>query len=272
MAFNTLCVASSEGEGFVYDLTRSPPVLKTHITIPDGAMGHVYQDADAVLFSMAEHGFNFYEKSTGEFLGTLDGIGCTKFMHIRHPAVQSSPLSVPDPYEPMQPVFPPSNPRRDRLTTLKIENGHLPGADQVPLEEDDWGAGMIDGGWFVGLSRGGRILVCPEWRRALKNKADGNVPPDWTIIECQDDGTGFDLGGWLSVKDNRFLCEMAGRIHIISLDDRGDVSPSEPERASWSLSTASSSELEVPVSFMALYDDCIMSTYSVSSYCIKNGS
>lgn len=239
-------------------------MLKTHMTIPDGAMGHVYQDDDAVLFSMAEHGFNFYEKSTGEFLGTLDGTGCTNFMHIKHPSLQSPSLFDPARFEPIRPVFPPSNLRRDRLTPLKLEDGHLAGVTQVPLEDDDWGAGMIDDGWFVGLSRGARILVCPNWRQALKDKADGNPAPNWTIIECEDDGTGFDLGGWLSVKDNRFLCEMAGHIYIISLNDHGDVYRSEPARASWSLSTASSSELEVPVSFMSLYDDCIMSTYSVS--------
>lgn len=90
-------------------------------------------------------------------------------------------------------------------------------------------------------------------------------PPDWTVIECQDNGTGFDLGGWLAIKDNRFLCEMSGRIYIIALAEDGDVYRGKPERASWCLSTASSSELKSPVSFMGLYDDCIMSTYAVST-------
>lgn len=265
LAFDTLCVASSEGEGFVYDVSQTPPILKTHISLPEGAMGHVYQDDNSVLFSMAERGFYFYEKATGEFLGSLDGIGCRKYRHIKHPQVRSPSLFDPDRFEPRRPVYPPSNPRKDRLTPLDLEFGPLSGVIQTPIEEDDWGAGMIDNGYFVGLSRGGRILVCPQWRQALKDKAAGTVAPNWTVIECEDNGAGFDIGGWLAVKDNRFVCEMSGRIHIISLDDTGDVYQGKPERASWSLSTASSSELKVPVSFMSLYDDCIMSTYSVST-------
>lgn len=263
LAYNTLCVASSEAEGFVYDMTQTPPVLKTHISLPEGAMGHVYQDADAVLFSMAERGFYFYEKSTGEFLGSLDGIGCRKYRHFKHTTVPSPTLFDPDRFEPRRPAYPPSNPRTDRLTPLKFERGPLSGVIQTPIEEDDWGAGMIDGHVFVGLSRGGRILICPHWREALKNKQNSEISPNWTIIECEDNGDGFDLGGWLSIKDNMFLCEMVGRIHIISLNEDGELYQSN-EKPSWSLSTASSSELKVPVSFMALYDDCIMSTYSVS--------
>lgn len=158
-AFDTLCVASSEGEGFVYDMSHTPPVLRTHISLRDGAMGHVYQDADAVLFSMAQGGFDFYEKEGGEFLGTLDGIGCTKYRHINHPAVRSPSLFDANRFEPIRPAYPPSQPRRDRLTPLSLEFGPLSGVHQVSLEADDWGAGMIDGGVFVGLSRGGRILV-----------------------------------------------------------------------------------------------------------------
>lgn len=95
-----------------------------------------------------------------------------------------------------------------------------------------------------------------------KNRSSSPGTPNWTIIECEDDGAGFDLGGWLAIKDNRFLCEMGGRIYIISLTNDRDIYLTKP---SWSLSTASSSELKVPVSFMSLYDDCIMSTYSVST-------
>lgn len=358
-SFDSLVVSSSEGEGFVYDMSQTPPVLKTHITLRHGAMGHVYQDADAVLFSMAEAGFDFYEKATGDFLGTLDGWGCVNYRHIKPP--------------PPVGFIPDCDPFRsgDRLRPINLEFGHLPGVDLIPIEEDEWGAGMIDGGTFVGLSRGGRILVCPQWRKVLKdsephrllreanqllgelspsevarryddimpilaengfdptmlssiqtelllrqlrsrleeivvtaedgaaifrfaNPNDDNIsaapfgtgaevgsseasekmeikqvnrlaPPPWTIIECKDNGASFDIGGWLAIQDNRFLCEMGRRINIISLNANGDLYQGKPERASWSLSTASSDShmRQAPVSFMGLYDDCIMTTYDV---------
>lgn len=266
LSHGMLCVASSQGKGFVYDASTADIRQIRQIDIEHGAVGHLYQDADVVLFSMGSAGYHFFDKRSGQLLGALDPRHCApgNRHHIKHPSRASSPTPTVR-HGPTARLFPAQTPRKDRLVPLHVEAGQLPTSmrPEDPSPEDEWGAGMLDGNLFVGYSRAGRVFVCCDWRRALTSKEalDANS----TIIECQSDGSSFDLGGWLSVKDHRIMFEIQDRIYVVALDDDDRLRDiGHAKRPSFSLFTSSAPQLVVPISFMCLYDDCIMTTYTVS--------
>ncbi|PLN80203.1 hypothetical protein BDW42DRAFT_171410 [Aspergillus taichungensis] len=254
LSFWTLCVVSSEGQGFVYDMTQRPPKLRTHLQIQDGGIGHLDQSADVVIYSMGPRGFHAHDKTTGEFLGALHPSECTDMYHIRPPPAESSTATS-------RPFLPGSK-RKDSLLPVTVAKGPLPtptDPDHVWDGENEWGSGMINGNLFVGFSRAGRVFVCWDWRKALQS----GVAAHSSIIECETDGSTFDLGGWLSVRNHRLMFEIQDRIYIVALDDDDRIQCSDsPARASYTLLTSSAPQLAVPVSFMGLYDDTIMSTYT----------
>ena len=258
LSYSTLCVVSSEGQGFVYDMTERPPKLKTHLEIEHGGVGHLDQCRDAVAYSMGLQGYHFHDKESGAFLGGLQPSHCTEKYHIDAPSAGS-------PVTPIHRAFSFGPPRRNCLTPLKVERGPLtPPEDPAHIwhHDNEWGAGMLQGDLFVGFSRSGRVFVCSDWRKAIHDQA--NLAAHSYIIECESDGAAFDLGGWLSVRDHRIMFEIQDRIYIVALDDDNKIQDAEnPARASYSLSTSSTSRLAVPVSFMGLYDDAIMTTYAV---------
>lgn len=140
--------------------------------------------------------------------------------------------------------------------------------DALSLEDDEWGAGMVSGDTFVGVSRGGRALVCPQWRKCLQDQ--DTWKRNTTIIECESDGSTFDLGGWLHIYQNRIIFEIDKLIYIVALNEDGSVAaqpssfesePSQPKK-SFAITTGSMTQFAVPVSFMCLADDCIMSTFT----------
>jgi hypothetical protein len=104
--------------------------------------------------------------------------------------------------------FGPQN-NTEKLTPMAIGQGPLTrdlrrnvGEDGLlaipPLDEDEWGAGMLNGKTFVGISRGGRLLVCWDWQQALGRPQDLALVA--ATIECEPSGDrSFDLGGWLSI-------------------------------------------------------------------------
>ncbi|OJJ30168.1 hypothetical protein ASPWEDRAFT_164094 [Aspergillus wentii DTO 134E9] len=252
----TLCVVSTEGQGFVYDMTERPPRRTTHLKIENEAVGHLDQSKDVVIYSMGARGYHAYDKKTGAFLGALEPSKCTERHHIRAP-----PSTRATRHGPTNKL---SEPRKDSLVQIKVEKGPLPPStdpEHVRNTEDEWGAGMINGDLFVGFSRAGRAFVCSNWRKALETSIEAHS----SVIECESDGSRFDLGGWLSVRNHRLMFEIQDRIYVVALDDNNkvqDVDSDTPPRASFSLVTSSSPQLAVPVSFMALYDDAIMTTYT----------
>lgn len=130
---------------------------------------------------------------------------------------------------------------------------------------------MLDGDLFVGFSRAGRVFICSDWRKAIQDET--RFAANTSIIECESDGASFDLGGWLAVRNHRVAFEIEDRIYIVALDDRNKIQTSNPPvRASYALVTSSAPQLAVPVSFMTLCDDAIMTTYTVSfnPSCWKN--
>lgn len=271
LSYNTLCVVSTQSQGFVYDMSLNTPRLKTHLEIEEDATGHLYQDPEVVMYCMGKKGYHIHSKQSGAFLGVLDPGKCQKFYHIVHPdEPRYSIVSTGSSFSslPSVEVFPPRDPTRDRLSPIDIRDGRFEettNRTRIKLESDEWGAGILSGSMMVGISRGGRIVVCSDWREALRNPK--HIESNSYIIECDSNESSYhvNFGGWLSVRDNRALFEVRDRVYVISLErsNAGQSSGSQCIRPSYCFTTSSATQLAVPVSFMAIYDDCIMSTYTV---------
>ena len=269
LSYNTLCVVSTEGQGFVYDMTTEQPQLSSHFKIEVEAVGHLDQDESVVVYSLGRKGYYFHDKASGALLGCLYPQSCKDWYHVNRPNgsrhTSASTLgalsSLPSAH-----VYPPQQPSRDRLVPVAVNKGSLPAnvhGEYTNLEDDEWGAAMLCGPAMVGISRAGRVLVCPDWRAALDAK---DVDSHYSIIETDSNGSSFDLGGWLSFRDNRIMFEILDRVYVIALGTGSVVYASDTPgtRPSYSFVTSSAAHLAVPVSFMALFDDCIMSTHTVS--------
>ncbi|KAL2811440.1 hypothetical protein BJX63DRAFT_399273 [Aspergillus granulosus] len=275
LSYSTLCVVSTEGQGFVYDMTQRPPRRTTHLTIENDAVGHLDQSHDTVIYSMGPRGYHFYDKSTGEFMGALNPSDCTERYHVSSSTGSSSGETRPMAASRSGSAAPVSlgPASSDRLMPIQIAKGRLwpppTDPDHVRNRDDEWGAGMEDGGLFVGVSRAGRVFVCSDWRKALRDCR--SFQECSAIIECDSDGSTFDLGGWLSVHKNRLMFEVGDRAYIVALDENGRIQdPDRPLRASYSLYTSSTPQLAVPVSFMAMYEDSIMTTYTTLGQRLHN--
>ncbi|EAA58215.1 predicted protein [Aspergillus nidulans FGSC A4] len=269
LSYWTLCVVSTQGQGFVYDMTQRPPSLTTHLQIENDAVGHLDQSHDAVIYSMGPRGYHVYNKASGEYLGALNPSQSTEKYHILPPKDDSRSaterlihsLAGDNSLGPYSGLGPPST---EHLLPIKLEKGPLPPPDDpghVRNGEDEWGAGMLDGDLFVGVSRAGRVFVCSNWRNAIQSQE--SLASCSAIIECESDGSTHDLGGWLSVRNHRLMFEVQERVYVVALDDNNRIQDIDhPTRASYSLITCSTPQLTVPVSYMALFDDAIMSIYT----------
>jgi hypothetical protein len=249
-------------------MTKRPPELISQISIDHGAVGHLDQCDDAVVYSLGAQGYHVHDKKSGQLLGVLQPSHVSDKYHIRPPATPSLSASstlAGAARNGLAPQYLPSEaPRKDCLKPIELVKGPLPPPsepDHVYHREDEWGTGMLHGNLFVGFSRAGRVFVCSNWRKALHDEA--SFAKNSSMIECESDGTSFDLGGWLSVRNHRVMFEIQDHIYVIALDDHDKVqNTDQPARASYSLVTSSAPQLAVPVSFMALYDDAIMTTYT----------
>ncbi|KAF1830453.1 hypothetical protein BDW02DRAFT_582842 [Decorospora gaudefroyi] len=274
LSYWSLVVVSTEGQGFVYNMKQSPPKLMTHMVIEQDAVGHVDQSEDVVVYSMGTRGYHVYDKQSGERLGILQPSHCTEKYHVQPIPRADTPLSsatLAQLYRgPVQRICPPTAPRKNRLTPIQLSKGPLPNLPSDPNHirnsEDEWGAGMLDrnSDLFIGVSRSGRVFVCSNFRKALQDGPE-SLAFYSQILECDSDGSGFDLGGWLSVRDHRIMFEIKDRVYIVALDKDNRIRVENEDghvRASYSLLTSSAPQLAVPVSYMALFDDAIMTTYT----------
>lgn len=259
LSYDTLCVASSQGKGYVYELNETMPPIKKEMDIEDGAIGHLDQDADAIVYSIGVKGYHFYDKPTGQFLGHFHPEFCKTFHHVKHPDPGSCRLDLPGTNR----GSPPRRPAKDRTTPLLIEKWEYPRESSDPsLGDDEWGACMLDGQLMAGISRGGRVFVCPNWREALKSEQA--FAAHAYIVECVTADMTFDLGGWLSVRNHRVMFEIQDQVYVLGLTDSDKVTSDEKSipRPSFAFATSLEARLAVPISFMSLYDDCIMTTYT----------
>lgn len=270
LSYQTLCVVSDQGQGFAYDMSSNTPRLKRHLNIEDDATGHLYQDSEVVMYCMGKKGYDVYDKATGNQLGVLDPTKCKTFYCIPHPeeSQASTMLDTGDSYALLSTRDSPSLEWQatSKLRPIKIQHGPIkdssasPVRNRIRLEDDEWGAGVMSGSKMVGISRGGRMFVCLDWQKAL-SQPEG-IEKNSYIIDCDAHHHIYDvnLGGWLSIRDDRALFEIQDRIYVIALPDG---TPSSLERPSFAFNTSSNADVAVPVSFMGIYDDCIMCTYVV---------
>jgi len=269
LSYGALCVVSTEGVGFVYDMTGEEPVLKTRMEIEHEAVGHLDQNEDVVMYSMGKRGYHIYEKDTGKLVGKMDPLKCSNAYHIIHPDPPLFDiLTTARHHIPRLRNFghPLQYPRRDRFASLWLEEGPHPDAP-IPIEEEEWGAGMLSGDVMVGVSNGGSVFICTDWRGSLKSLRTYNA--HCVVIGCEPNDNITDLGSWLSVRNDRILFEVHDLIYILTLPDiktqpwpqlmKGGQNPI------YAISQSSTPQIGEPVSFMAAWDDCIMFTYTVSS-------
>ncbi|KAJ5126464.1 hypothetical protein N7448_007243 [Penicillium atrosanguineum] len=256
LSYSTLCVVSNQGHGFVYDMTERPPRLITQIDIDHGAVGHLDQCEDAVIYSLGAQGYHVHDKKSGKLLGVLQPSHVSEKYHIRPPAIPSlsasSTLAGAARNGLASQYLPSEAPRKDCLKPIALVKGPLPPPsepDHVYHREDEWGG-----------------LACLTVIFLLVSPVRVG-----SIIECESDGTSFDLGGWLSVRNHRVMFEIQDHIYVIALDEHDKIQKTNrPARASYSLVTSSAPQLAVPVSFMALYDDAIMTTYTEPDLTFEN--
>lgn len=267
----TLCVVGDDGHGLVYDMSRDPPHLRLKLDIREGAVGHLCQAEDVVMYSMGQSGFDIHDKATGAFMSQLDPTRVKNIHHIVHP----DPPRIRDLGAPQRSIPPLSSytlhseEAHELLRPIEVQNDPLPPIDsdevvRTPIDQDDWGAGLISGNLMVGISKAGRVLVCANWREAIKGESE--FVRNTSIIECEDNDRNFTLGGWLSIRDNRILFEILDKVYLISLNDDGTVATASQkgERPSWCFSSALNPlfqmRLQNGISMMQLFDDCLMTT------------
>ena len=196
LSHGTLCVVSSQGKGYIYDMRELPPPNTLRVSLENNAVGHLYQDDEYVLYSLGTKGYHVHSVRTGQFMGAIEPWRCTPdmFHHVDHPGCisrQQDRLALASALQSMQgslaSVFPPRTPTNGRLVSFTVEPGPKVAAGQsraeaeagqlAALQDDDWGAGMISGNIMVGLSRGGRVIVVRDWRDCLVHAPgnDGNA-------------------------------------------------------------------------------------------------
>ena len=262
LVYPTLCVVSTESQGFVYDLSRGIPQLQTKLNIETEAGGHLCQEERAVMYSIGRKGYHFHSKETGALLGVLEPKYCTTHVcHIRHP--QPPPgYHKRSTEDPPRPPYTLGAPTQNRLVRLELSAGphsrHT--ADYLSPEDDEWGAGLLSGRLMVGLSKSGRLIVCPDWPEAIRSKA--RAAALCTIIECETDPSSFHAGGWLSIKNHRVLFEVSDRLYILTLPGDGVPFVHQPQPI-FATPLSASIWLNTPASWMGVFDDCIMSTYAL---------
>lgn len=266
---NILCVVSSEQKGYVYDLSGpGEPRLLREIDIEDGAVGHLDQGPGVVAYSLGNKGYHFFDKDSGASLGILHPKHTANTYHITHPRSQLDCRLGVGSIGRASDAYPPQFPGKDRTVPIQVKKGKHPprtGVQPVTLEDDEWGAGMLDGDLFAGVSRGGRVFICSNWRKALTSAA--SFEEVTANLECDSDGSTFDLGGWLAIRAHKLMFETQDRAYIVGLNDDNTLKAHDerPQRPSYAYATSSAAQLAVPVSFMGIYDDCVMTTYTVNS-------
>jgi hypothetical protein len=220
---------------------------------------------------MGTRGYHIHDKQSGVLLGVIDPSKCQKFHHIIHPDEPRYPLGYPVDLFPsllQVEVFPPTNPTRGRSSPIEIRDGRFEdGAEsaRLELENDEWGAGILVESMMVGISRGGRMFVLLDWRLALREPK--SIETNSYLVECDVDATShqFDFGGWLSVRNDRALFEIRDHVYVIALErsNLGRHDRLQRSRPSYCFISGSVLRSIVPISYMSIDDDCIMSTYPV---------
>ncbi|KAN0063909.1 hypothetical protein ACQY0O_003515 [Thecaphora frezii] len=271
---STLCVISDQGAGFVYELHRDrvmESLANLEIQVPHGAVGHLEQNEDTVMYSFGQRGYRFYSKLDGSSLGSLDPKELARhlspsrnFFHLERPPIQRRHVSSRHHF----PLASADDPRIKRATLragrLPVRTDHVVGDEASTLQNDEWGAGMLWGDWMVGVSLWGRVFFCSDWRGVLEDAS--RAADTVSIIECDSGGSleRFFPGGWLSIAHGRVLFEAQYHIFVLNLPPRpGGLLTAEDDSQPIFALPGYYDDRGPPVSFMAMYDDHLMSTYAI---------
>jgi len=118
---------------------------------------------------------------------------------------------------------------------------------------------------MCGVSRGGRVFICTDFLGALADPA--RFASSTAILHTEGDGSTFELGGWLTLKNGRAAFEIIDNVYVFTLPDFGNLPEvGEMQKPIWATPISSAQQLAVPVSFMGIYDDCIMYTYTTLGF------
>lgn len=224
--FPNLCVVSTDGRGFVYDVTRfEDDTLLAEFPIEKDARGHLYQYKDVVTYCYEKKGYHFHQKLDGMHLGVLDpkvmgaDLPMSRTYCIKHdlPRVSGVPqhFITQGPHDTYaQRIIEALNDSlhsRSHPEVTLLRKGSLASASWTAprsLEEEKWGAPCLWHDWMVCISMGGRMMLCSDWRGALQSAERARECT--TMIECHKTGDDarFDFGGWLSVLHGRVIWEI----------------------------------------------------------------
>ncbi|KAL9089566.1 MAG: hypothetical protein Q9159_002444 [Coniocarpon cinnabarinum] len=275
MLWPTLCVTSPEERGFVYDLSASGGPKRTKEMVIGCGTGHIDQDErDAVVYCLGTEGYDFHSKSTGQKLGSLDpkNMSIKHTYHVSHRHGNSLRQSVMTVREPLSRPLPPQKPHTSQqLLVQPLREGQNTArqASLLSLENDEWGAGLLRGDMMTAISKGGRCMICLDWPGALRSSKRAS---DVTfLIEMEIDDATYDFGGWLGVQrgspgPTRIICEVDDKVYIMRLTNDFDslIDGSKTLMDAMDVLSVPSScapgGIEIPISFMGVYDDCIMYT------------
>ena len=248
LRYPTFCVVSTAGIGIVWDVSHSPPRQLTKCTIKEGAVGHLTQDSEVVMFSMGQGGFDLHSKTTGQKLGNLNpGNDHVGVFQVVHPSKGRTS----------------SGDHKSSFLPLRVEPADPLSRASRPLREDEWGAASLEGSIMAGISRGGRLCICRDWKRAIKSADAAKA----SIIVYQFDYRveDFDLGGWLSIRNGRVAFQVQNYIYLYQLPANGSNTPIENhDHGTFSAILDVEDHIRNPISCLEVTDDGILSTHLIA--------
>lgn len=257
-----LSVVSSEGHGYLYDVSGTPSLIR-QVDIERGAIGHLDQCPAAIVFSIGTNGYHFHSKTDGRLMGTFppqeSNLTPANYFHAHHPQPpmpggSAGTENIPAPSQHVE------NTRLGNGTLQENPPSRPRTHEMASLQGDDWGAGMIDGPYFVGISRSGRLVLCSDWEATLATPLLASQTV--SVLESETDDSRFDLGGWLSVRHGKVLFEVSDRIYILHLPPQGELLNPATAPPIQTVPSNSYAQLPVPISYMSVHSDAVMSTYA----------
>ena len=274
-----LCVVSVEERGFVYKFARDgTPRMTQEMDIAPHTVGHLDQTCDTVVYCMGQHGYHFHSKETGKLCGVIDPrtFGPRGLFHIRHDHSRNSNSRTKAKQEPLPPPFPPRRPRSyHQPIKLDIKPGRLytklrDGSGLQPalplMFQDEWGAALIRDNLMVAISKAGRCMLCLDWPRAIRSHAD--AAQCTVMFELEINSSTYDYGGWLSLQrgppgSTRVIFEVDEKIYLVRVKGGPDDILNVDDPGTFDVLAIPSTfapHQDIPISFMGIYDDCIMHT------------
>ncbi|KAI9710594.1 MAG: hypothetical protein M1828_002145 [Chrysothrix sp. TS-e1954] len=239
----SLCVISDQGKAYVWNLTNDGATLINNFAVHLGAVGHLTQNDELIMVTFAE-GYHFWSILEGRYKGMIRPTTATsEVFHLEVPAEV-----LDEDHEPS---------KLGDFARLPLLPGSINAGSLIALEDDEWGAGVIEGSVMVGTSKQGRILVCPDWRAALC-QGQGNQCKNLVIEHRynRDDGS---QGGWLSIRDKRIAFQVEHFICVYQLEDLNKKIDRYNTIQAWRVYDRSGHiGVQGSVSCLELGDDCLI--------------